>query len=106
MKDSSAIRVRFCPEAAVVGGHDGPTDGQAQPQALRFGAVERLEETIGIRRQPGALIANGGLYPAMVELSLKMEPSHAGLGGGHGVSAVDNEVQHELLELHAITRDR
>ena len=35
-----------------------------------------------------------------------MKPARAGRIGGHGVSRVEDQVEHELLELHAIARNR
>ena len=50
VENGAALGMRLCPKPAVVRGHNGPADGQAQAQALGLGGVERLEEAL--RRRP------------------------------------------------------
>jgi hypothetical protein len=83
----------------------GPADGQAYTKPLRLGGVERLEEALHVCRQPVALILHGDTHPALMEHRPEMKPACARRIGRHGVRGVEEQVKHQLLELHPIARD-
>ena len=106
MENSATVGMRFRPKATMMRIHDGLTDGQAQAETVRFRGVERLEETIHIRRQSDAFIVNGDLHLVPMQCRLDKKPTHVGLLIGHRVSPVEDEVQHQLLQLYSIACDR
>ena len=91
-------------DVAAMGGHDRAADGQAEPEPLRLGRHEGLEDPLQIGAgYAWALIRDlevNGAWPVQRGSDPKRTVRLGDLS--HAVASVEHEVQQHLLQLHAI----
>ena len=107
MKGASVLGSRCCPDAPTVRLNDGPAYRQAHAQAVRFRSEKRRKHAITILcGQPGSCILHRDVN-AIVIAPVYANPHFAWTCAcmGYGVKGVENQVEQNLLYLHAITHD-
>src|SRR5690606_35337994 len=92
------------PQAAIVGADDRAADGQAHPDAVILGGKEGFEDRFGIG---DAVPGVADLDRDVVTVGGAADPQLPLRGTiGHRVPGVDDQVEDDLLELHAVGDDR
>src|SRR5262249_5063501 len=69
------------------------------------GAEEGCEQSLRIGRQSYTFVAHRDSHQVRMKLCFKMQPPGPRPIRGHGIGRIDNQVEEELLELHAIPID-
>jgi len=96
------------PHRAAVAGHDGIRDRQAQPGALGFRRVVRLEDAVEVGlRDAHAIVADADLDATAMAADQAVgrdvargDPDAAALG--HGLPRIDEQVADDLLDLGGV----
>jgi hypothetical protein len=82
-------------------------DRQLHPHAIDFRGEEGLEHSLaGFCGEAGAAVDHRHLDPTFVAVGADDEEARAIRRLGHGLDSVDHQVDHDMLQLHAIAADR
>jgi len=104
VKGGAAIWVVLPPEPASMGTNNRATNRQAESEAFFFCGEERLEYAFSVvHRKSNTAVRNQELDSVMAGL-LELH-NQAAVGSGdavHGFAGVDDEVQHDLEQLHRV----
>src|SRR3989442_15921576 len=86
---------------------DGATNRQAHTQAPGFGGVERIEDPRHrLRVEPDARVAHRHTHFIGLALRLDYQLARAVLRATHRLDPVHDEIQHYLLDQHAVAPHR
>src|SRR5262250_931784 len=100
----TAVAVARGHDVSAVGFDDGTIDGQSHTEPIGLARYEGLEYALELRSShAGAGIGNGDLDKPRRRLR-RLDPQHPGCvhDVGQGLTRVDEQVEHDLLELDGI----
>src|SRR5207245_7750782 len=101
----AAVRIVLCPQPTTVSLDQGPGDRESHPEALRLRRVERLEDQRQLALgDPAATVAHRDAYDA-VGADAGRDGEATIVAGPHGIEAIHDQVEDDLLELNAIGED-
>jgi hypothetical protein len=93
------------PDAAAIGFRQRLADHQPEPHAAGFGRIERLEEALqDVGRQPRPGVAHHHVGKTGVAPN-RRQRQRALFGIAHGLDAVADEVDEDLLDLHLVDQN-
>ena len=91
-----------------MGGDDGEADTKAKPHSMPLRREKGLEDALTFfGRSAAALVDYGYAHLFSIrQLGAHEKPAPNRLDASHRVTAIDNEVEQHLLELHVVAVDR
>src|SRR6266853_1282977 len=106
IKTRATRRVGGRPQAAVMRFNDRSADGESHAGPVKLGGKERIKDMLRLLRgQPHSRITDGhNKVPVFSWLGLDGKVA-CSIRFSHRLNTVQDEVHHDLLQLHAIAHD-
>ena len=90
------------PKPPAVRGDECPADRESHPKAARLGGVEGLEQALHIVRQADAAVEDADAQLVLRDRGREREVAVVPRIRCHRVAGVHDEVEEDLLEVHAV----
>src|ERR1700719_774442 len=105
-EDHSVGRARLSPQSASMSFNDRTGYGEAHSSAASFGGVKGMEDLVQVLlTRPNSGVFHRNMHTSGIRSRFNAQFPSVVLNGLHRLDGVDDQIEHDLLELHAISQN-